>query len=255
MAARYLKGVLPVKVWKLFLAAVPLQLFFLFAHFYWSYQRPQDALLRDAFPLVYLAGTYLQWLLFAFWISLRTKKYRVPLLMHLPHFLSFLPLLRLVALASEKETVETLSLHLAWVHSVLTHSFTLVAAWLWQVRAEFENPIWKKERYLPFLAYLAASSTMLVVYAGLDFTFKAPSNALALGTIQLLLYLAVGVLILLSEKTRMRLAFVALSVFVAVNTMLLFDPSRTGFSVEVALSGVTFTQLFSLCVFLVLSRK
>lgn len=239
-----------INVWLFFAAAAPLQLLFLAAHFLFSLTRPGDALLREALPVAYLAVTYLQWLLFAFFISFHTKKYPVPLVMHLPHLLSFLPLVRHIMLAAERLPVDAASLSLAWVHSVATHCFSLVAAWLWQMRGEFVLTGELKQKLLPIALYVIAALTTIVLYAGLDFSFASSHSPLALGIIQLLLNFAVIALLLISEKRRIWFALAAALVFSAVNTALLFDQARADIGVEIALAAGSFTQIFSIYVLL-----
>lgn len=243
----------PVKLHLYLAAAVPLQLGFAVIHFAISRFLPQNALLKEALPVIYLAVTYLQWLVFSFWISLRSKKYPVPILMHLPHLLSFLPLVRHILLAADRQAIDTMSLNLAWLHSVVTHSFSLLAAWLWQVRAEFDDGKALRHRLVPIVLYILAALTTLVVYAGLDFSFARSAYPLGLGVLQLLLYLSVTLALLLREKIRHALPTVAATAFALVNAVLLFDQARADIGVEFALSAASATQLFSLYVFLVYS--
>lgn len=232
-------------------AALPLQLAFAAIHFTVAQLSPENALLREALPVVYLAATYLQWLTFSFWISLRTKKYRVPIIMHLPHLLSFLPLVRHIMLAADRQVIDATSLNLAWIHSVVTHSFSLLAAWLWQVRAEFDDGTGLRHRLLPIALYILAALTTLIVYAGLDFSFARSAFPFGLGLVQLLLYTSVTLMLLLRDKIRHLLPVVAAAAFALVNGLLLFDQARSDIGVEFALAAGSATQLFSLYVFLV----
>ncbi len=259
----------------LFIAALPLQIGALAAHLVLVYFLPKQVFLREALPLAYLGATYLQWLGFSIFISLRTKVCRVPFLMHIPHLLSFLPLLRHVMLAAERTPADTDSLTLAWVHSVATHSFSLVAAWLWQVRRQYDahgRDLLRKEA-IPLSLYSLAALTIIALYAGLDFSFAANTSPLAVGVIQLLLNIAVtGVLLYREQGTGMfpgrrshggrnvdrgalkPLAVIAAIAFSLVNAMLLFDKGRADIGVEAALAATSFTQIFSLFVFLLFSR-
>jgi hypothetical protein len=245
--------VTPVKLHFYLAAAIPLQLSFAVIHVLIARFWPQNVLLKEVLPVIYLAVTYLQWLVISFWISLRSKKYRVPILMHLPHLLSFLPLVRHILLAANRQTTDTMSLNLAWLHSVVTHSFSLPACWLWQVRADFEDGKALRERPVPIVLYILAALTTLVVYAGLDFRFAQSAYPIGLGVLQLLLYFSVTLALLLREKIRHALPAVAATAFALVNAALLFDQARADFGVELALSAASATQLFSLYVFLVYS--
>lgn len=242
----------------LFLAALPLQLGAFAAHLVILNFYPKAALLRDALPLAYLGVTYLQWLGLAIFISLKTKVCRVPFVMHLPHFLSFLPLLRHVMLAAERHPSDDMSLTLAWLHSTLTHSFSLVAAWLWQVRHQYdahEGDLLRKEA-IPLSFYGLSVLTTISLYAGLDFSFTATNSPWAVGAIQLLLNLSVTGLLLYREHGGLKpLAVVAAVIFSLVNAALLFDRGRADIGVEVALTATSFTQIFSLFVFLIFSRS
>lgn len=260
----------------LFLAALPLQIGAFAAHLVVLNFYPKAALVRDALPLAYLGATYLQWLGVAIFISLKTKVCRVPFVMHLPHFLSFLPLLRHVMLASERHPSDDMSLTLAWLHSVATHSFSLVAAWLWQVRRQYdahEGDLLRREA-IPLSFYGLSVLTTLSLYAGLDFSFAATNSPWAVGAIQLLLNLSVtGVLLYREQGPWMAhgrrghggpggdpgglkpLAVIAAVVFSLVNAALLFDRGAGDIGVEVALTATSFTQIFSLFVFLIFSRS
>ncbi|MFO1480187.1 MAG: hypothetical protein U1F40_08315 [Turneriella sp.] len=253
MDARYLKEVNTVNLYIYLAAAVPLQLGFAAIYFAVMHFSPQNVLLREALPVAYLAVTYLQWLTFSFWISLRSKKYRVPIVMHLPHLLSFMPLIRHIMLAADRQAVDATSLNLAWIHSVVTHSFSLLAAWLWQVRAEFDDGTGLRHRILPIALYILAALTTLVVYAGLDLSFARTTLPFGLGLVQLLLYTSVTLLLLLREKIRHPLPAIAAAAFAIVNAILLFDQARSDIGVEFALAAGSATQLFSLYVFLVFS--
>ncbi|MBX3722500.1 MAG: hypothetical protein KF713_11730 [Turneriella sp.] len=248
----------------LFLASMPLQIGALAGHLILTFAYPKQIFLREALPLIYLGATYLQWLAVAVFISLRTKVCRVPFLMHVPHLLSFLPLLRHVMLAAERTPADTGSLTLAWVHAVVTHSFSLVAAWLWQVRRQYDAhgaDLLRKE-IIPLSLYVLAALTTILLYAGLDFSFAANSSPLAVGIIQLLLNTAVTVVLLYREHGALKpLAVIAALFFSLVNGLLLFDRVSGGFNrdmplgVEVALAATSFTQIFSLFVFLIFSRR
>lgn len=259
---------IPIKLPFLLAAAIPLQLAFFGAHIALSRYFPEKRFQRDALPLVYLGATYLQWLLFSFFISWRTKKYRVPILMHLPHMLSFLPLIRHVmitadqssaglgaALGAERPETDSLSLMLAWVHAVASHSFSLVAAWLWQMRRAYEADLTEKRDLIPIAIYAISALTTIVIYAGLDMSFAASAAPVAVGLIQLLLNVAVTSLLLLREKSRISaLTLIPAVIFSLVNGSLLFDKARSEMGVELALAGATFTQIFTLYVFLHYSR-
>ncbi len=265
---------IPIKLPFLFAAAVPLQISFLGAHAVLVLYFPQKRFEREALPLIYLAATYVQWLLFSFFISWRTKKYRVPIVMHLPHLLSFLPLIRHVmiaadpgsginrigaahdvALGANRPETDATSLMLAWVHAVASHSFSLVAAWLWQLRRAYEADLTEKRDLIPIAIYAIMAFTTLVIYAGLDMSFAAVNAPLAVGLIQLLLNVAVTGLLLLRETSRIStLTLIPAIVFSLVNASLLFDKARAEMGVELALAGATLTQIFSLYVFLHYSR-
>jgi hypothetical protein len=118
-----------------------------------------------------------------------------------------------------------MSLNLAWLHSVVTHSFSLPACWLWQVRSDFEDGKALRERLVPIVLYILAA----------------------------LLYFSVTLALLLREKIRHALPAVAATAFALVNAALLFDQARADFGVELALSAASATQLFSLYAFLVYS--
>lgn len=261
----------------LILAAVPVQLLLLSVHLVVSYGYPHLVAWREALPVLYLAATYLQWLLFAFYISLCThRRYPVPILMHLPHLLSFLPLMRHIMLAADQgsglgiantqyEVVsaanrmagDTTSLTLAWIHAVVTHCFSLIAAWLWQVRRVHEAEATNGRReLLPIALYAIALTTSILTYAGLDLSFTHNSSPLALGIVQLLLQILVTLLLILrSGHATGRMALIAAIAFSLVNVLLLFDRSRSNIGVEIALAATSFTQIFALYVFLVFPRN
>lgn len=246
---------IPIKLPLLFAAAIPLQLAFLGAHLALSLYFPQKRFEREALPLIYLAATYAQWLLFSFFISWRTKKYRVPIIMHLPHLLSFLPLIRHVMIAADRIETEPTGLLLAWVHAVATHIFSLVAAWLWQMRRAFEEDLTEKRDLIPIAIYALMAFTTIVIYGGLDMSFAAVNVPLAVGLIQLLLNVAVTGLLLLRETSRITaLTLIPAVIFSLVNGSLLFDRARAEMGVELALAGSSFTQIFTLYVFLHFSR-
>lgn len=270
MAERYLRVVIPIRLPFLLAAAVPVQLAFLAAHLVLVFYFPQKRFQREVLPLVYLTATYLQWLLFSFWISWRTKRrYPVPLLMHLPHLLSFLPLVRHVMIAASggvgaahdvslganRAEIDATSLMLAWLHAVASHSFSLVAAWLWQMRSAFDVDRAERRDLLPIIIYGISAITTILIYAGLDLSFAANSAPLAVGLIQLLLSLSVtGLLVLRESKRITALTLIPALVFSLVNGALLFDTARAEIGVEIALAGASFTQIFTLYVFLHYSR-
>ena len=246
---------IPIKLPFLLAAAVPLQLAFLGAHIALVVYFPQRRFEREALPLAYLAATYVQWLAFSFFISWRTKIYRVPIVMHLPHLLSFLPLIRHVMIAADRTETDATSLMLAWVHGVASHSFSLVAAWLWQMRRAYEADLAEKRDLVPIAIYALMALTTIVIYAGLDMSFAAVNAPLAVGLIQLMLNVAVTGLLLLRETSRITaLTLIPAVVFSLVNGSLLFDKARSQLGVELALAGATFTQIFTLYVFLHYSR-
>lgn len=264
---------IPIKLPYLLAAAVPLQLAFLGAHIALVLYFPLKRFEREALPLVYLAATYAQWLLFSFFISWRTKKYRVPIIMHLPHLLSFLPLIRHVMIAADRgqgmglvgaphdvvlgadRETDATSLLLAWVHAVASHSFSLVAAWLWQMRRAYEADLAEKRDLIPIAIYAISAITTIVIYAGLDMSFAASAAPLAVGSIQLLLNVAVTGLLLMRETSRITaLTLIPAVIFSLVNGSLLFDKARAEMGVELALTGASFTQIFTLYVFLHYSR-
>jgi len=229
---------------RLFLAAIPIQLVFLAGHFGILHFAPKNFFLREALPLLYLAFTYIQWLGFAFFISLKTGK-RVPILLHLPHLLSFLPLLRHIMLSAARTPSDVQSLSYAWLHTVSTHIFSLIAAWLWQTK---ENK-WDLSRIelARTIFYGAAALTTVFIYAGLDFAFAESMNPVATGALQLALALAVtGFLLFRSPSVW---AIVAAIFFSLGNAVLLFDNARADIGVEVTLAATSLTQYFSLYVF------
>ncbi len=241
----------------LILAAVPLQLLLLSAHLVLTYRYPQLVAWREALPVVYLGATYLQWLVVAFYISLTTRRHPVPLLMHLPHLLSFLPLLRHIMLAADRLPTDKDSLTLAWVHAVVTHCFSLLAAWLWQLRILNETVAENRRReVLPVALYAILLITTILAYAGLDLSFSASTSPFALGSVQLLLQIVVTVLLITRIEQRSGpLALVAAAAFSIANLLLLFDRSRSNLGVEIALAATSFTQIFSLYVFLLFGRR
>lgn len=246
---------IPIKLPFLLAAAVPLQLVFLGLHIALVLYFPQKRFEREALPLIYLATTYAQWLMVSFFISWHTQKYRVPIIMHLPHLLSFLPLVRHVMIAADRLESDTTSLLLAWVHAVATHIFSLVAAWLWQMRRAYEADLTEKRDLIPIAIYALMAFTTLVIYAGLDMSFAAVNAPLAVGLIQLLLNVAVTGLLLLRETSRITaLTLIPAVIFSLVNGSLLFDRARAEMGVELALAGSSFTQIFTLYVFLHYSR-
>lgn len=247
---------IPIKLPYLFIAAVPVQFGFFALHLILAYRFPQMRFQREILPLAYLAATYLQWLAFSFFISWRTKKYRVPLLMHIPHLMSFLPLVRHVMIAADRGESDSLSLLLAWIHAVTVHCFSLVAAWLWQMRHSYEAEGSARRDLIPIAVYAILALTTIIVYAGLDFSF-APGNApFAVGSIQLLLMVAITGLLLFREGGRVSaVTLIPAVLFSLVNGLLLFDRARSDMGVELALAGASFTQVFSLYVFLHYSRS
>lgn len=265
---------IPIRLSFLLAAAVPLQLVFLGLHIALVLYFPQKRFEREALPLIYLATTYAQWLLVSFFISWRTQKYRVPIIMHLPHLLSFLPLIRHIMIAADRgqgmalvgaphdvvlgadrAETEATSLLLAWVHAVASHSFSLVAAWLWQMRRAYEADLTEKRDLIPIALYAIMAFTTFVIYAGLDMSFAASSAPLAVGLIQLLLNVALTGLLLLRETSRITaLTLIPAVIFSLTNGALLFDKARAEMGVELALTGASFTQIFTLYVFLHYSR-
>jgi hypothetical protein len=246
----------------LFWAALGPQSAFLLAHFALVLVWPKALFLREALPLIYLTATYGQWLVVAVFISWRyhavhTRDCRVPLVMHLPHLLSFLPLMRHVILAANRTPADTTSLSLAWVHAVSTHTFSVMAAWLWQVRRRFdahEVDLIRREA-IPLAFYGIAAITGVLLYAGLDFSFEKTGEPFAVGVIQLVLNLAVTAILLYREHGSLKVfAVVAAAVFSLANAALLFDKSPSDIGVEAALAATSFTQIFSLFVFLIFSR-
>jgi len=249
--------VIPIKLVYLVLAAVPLQLGFLACHFLLIFYFPVSPLVREELPLLYLAATYLQWLFVAFVISKRTKVCRVPILMHLPHLLSFLPLLRHIILAANRTPSDISSLSLAWVHSVATHSFSLVATWLWQQRKLFSASAVDllRQEFVPLALYALAALTTIVLYAGLDWSFARTPLPLAVGIIQMLLNIAVTGVLLYRDRGSLKIfAIIAAVVFSLANGLLLFDHAQGDIGVELALAATSFTQIFSLFVFMLHSK-
>lgn len=234
----------------LIFAAAPVQLALLTAHLVVSYGFPSHTALREALPVAYLAATYLQWLGFAFFISMRTG-HRVPIAMHLPHLLSFLPLIRHIMLAADRMPTDTTSLTLAWVHAIVTHIFSLVATWLWQMRiSHLPQAADRRREILPIALYAILLITTILAYAGLDFSFAAASSPFALGIVQLLLQVVVTVLLITRPEHRSgSLALFAAAAFSLANLALLFDRSRSNLGVEIALAATSFTQIFALYVF------
>jgi len=234
----------------LIIAAAPLQLAFFAAHCVVITKFSQLKALTEALPVLYLAATYLQWLGTAFFISMSTGQ-RVPLLMHLPHLLSFLPLLRHIMLAADRLPVDSASLTLAWVHAVVTHIFSLLATWLWQMRISHEMPVADRRReLLPIALYTILLITTILAYAGLDFSFEAAGSPFALGLVLLLLQVLLTILLITRLHHRPGpLALIAAAAFALVNLVLLFDRSRSNLGVEIALAATSFTQIFALYVF------
>lgn len=241
-----------------FAAAVPLQVALFCAHLAVVIYFPAQRLLLEALPVVYLALTYIQWLSVSAIISFTSKKYPVPILMHIPHLLSFLPLVRHVLLTSNRIPTDPTSLTLAWGHAVATHSFSLVAAWLWQVRGEKDadaGQLFRRD-FIPLGLYLICALTTILLYAGVDFSFAKATAPYAVGAIQLLLNLGITVVLLHREHGGLKpLATLAAVVFSLANAALLFDRTPGDIGVELALAATSFTQIFSLFVFLMFSRR
>ena len=241
----------PIKLSVLLVLALPLQLGFLAAHLVLTYKFPDQRFWREILPLAYLTATYLQWLLIAFFISWRTKKYPVPIIMHLPHLLSFLPLVRHVMVAADRQQGEATGLLLAWLHAVATHIFSLTAAWLWQLRSAYRREVDEKRDLVPIGIYAIALITTVLLYAGLDLSFAATAAPLALGIVHLLLYMAITLMLVIRDRHAWSaLSLAAAVIFSLANAALLFDRSRSDLGVELALAGASFTQVFSLYVFL-----
>lgn len=195
--------------------------------------------------------------------------------MHLPHLLSFLPLIRHIMIAADRgqgmglstaaqdltqgadrAMADATSLMLAWVHAVATHMFSLVAAWLWQMRRAYEADSAEKRDLVPIAIYVLMAITTIVIYAGLDMSFATVNAPLAVGLIQLLLNVAVTGLLLLRETSSITaLTLIPAFIFSVVNGLLLFDKARSEMGVELALAGSSFTQIFTLYVFLLFSRS
>lgn len=258
MAARYSNQVILTRPAILFVAAVPLQIAFFCVHLALVFYFPGQKFFLEALPVVYLALTYIQWLSVAGLISFTGKKYPVPLLMHLPHLMSFLPLIRHILLTSNRIPTEPTSLTLAWGHAVATHSFSLVAAWLWQVRKEKNTDAEQLLRrdFIPLSLYAICALTTILLYAGVDFSFAKATSPYAVGGIQLLLNLGITVVLLHREHGGLKpLATLAAVVFSLANAALLFDKTPGDIGVELALAATSFTQIFSLFVFLLFSRR
>lgn len=229
---------------RLAVAAIPLQIAFLAMHFIFLNLSPGNTFLRESLPLIYLGATYAQWLIVAAYLSYKYGK-PVPLLMHLPHLFSFLPLLRHVMLAAERTPSDSQSLTLAWVHTTVTHMFSLIATWLWQLRDnkwELSKP--EKARVV---FYAAAVLTTILIYAGLDFAFAESINPFAVGFVQFLLAVSVTGVLLFQAPGAMAIG--AALIFSIGNAALLFDNSRSSFSVELSLAATSLTQYFALYVF------
>ena len=227
----------PIKLSVLLVLALPLQLGFLAAHLVLTYKFPDQRFWREILPLAYLTATYLQWLLIAFFISWRTKKYPVPIIMHLPHLLSFLPLVRHVMVAADRQQGEATGLLLAWLHAVATHIFSLTAAWLWQLRSAYRREIDEKRDLVPIGIYAIALITTVLLYAGLDLSFAATAAPLALGIVQLLLYMAITLMLVIRDRHAWSaLSLAAAVIFSLANAALLFDRSRSDLGVELALA-------------------
>lgn len=260
-----------------FAAAVPLQVAFLCAHLVLVFFYPKQQFLLEALPVAYLAFTYIQWLSVAALISFAGKNYPIPILMHLPHLLSFFPLIRHILLTSNRIATDQTSLTLAWTHAVATHSFSLVAAWLWQVRRGPEDLVapgsrdtagasWRewaadagqlfRKDFIPLTLYAICALTTILLYAGGDFSFAKATTPYAVGAIQLLLNLGITVVLLHREHGGLKpLATLAAVIFSVANAALLFDKTPGDIGVELALAATSFTQIFSLFVFLMFSRR
>lgn len=249
---------IPTRPGYLFAAAVPLQILLFCSHLVLTIYFPKQQFLLEALPVIYLALTYLQWLTIAAVISLTGKRFPIPVLMHLPHLLSFLPLIRHILLTSNRMHTDTGSLTLAWAHAVATHSFSLVAAWLWQVRRQndaHELDLFRKD-FIPLALYVICALTTIMLYAGADFTFAKAPAPYATGAIQLLLNLGITVVLLHREHGGLKpLATLAAVIFSLANAALLFDKTPGDLGVELALAATSFTQVFSLFVFLMFSRR
>ncbi|HRP69780.1 MAG TPA: hypothetical protein PLY93_09650, partial [Turneriella sp.] len=146
-----------------------------------------------------------------------------------------------------------------WLHAVATHTFSLVAAWLWQMRPR-EDTRWRSvfmRHRVSILLYLLAQLTIVLIYAGLDFRFANTAMPWAVGLLQLLLNMAVTALILYNHFGKLRLLrFATALTFSIVNFVLLFDSSFNAFiSAEAALAASSFTQIFTLFVFLVYAEE
>lgn len=248
MAARYSKGV-PVKLSSLFLAALLPQLAWGFCQLLFSQLWAQNAFLREILPVIYLATTYLQWLLIAIGISLKAKHCRVPVSMHLPHFLSFLPLVRHILLAADRQGTDPVSLNYAWLHSLVTHCLTLPACWLWQMRATMREDSAVTQRLLARMVYILAALVVLAIYAGLDFQFVHTVSPLALGLLQFALFFLATLLFIMMQKRVHPLPIIAATVFAGVNCLLLCDRAGSIIRVEFALGACSMAQLFALFVF------
>lgn len=248
MAARYLKGV-PVRLRTILALAILPQLAFASCHFLLSRSAPSHALLVEILPVTYLAATYLQWLLFSAWIAWRYQ-YPVPAVMHLPHLLSFLPLLRHILLAAERKGIELSYLDLAWLHAVVTHSFSLPAAWLWQMR---RSAFAIGQRFFPVAVYSLVALLLFVLYAGLDFGFARATYPFVLAILQFLLYLGTTLVLVLPRGHRAPLPLIAATAFALTNGVLLFDQVRSVIGVELSLSASSITQLFALYAFVLYS--
>lgn len=225
------------------------QLAFGGCHFLLSRFAPSHALLVEILPVAYLAATYLQWLSLSAWIALRYQ-YSVPVVMHLPHLLSFLPLLRHILLAAERKGIELSYLDLAWLHSVVTHSFSLPAAWLWQMR---RSAIAIGQRFFPVAVFSLAALLIVVLYAGLDFGFARATYPFVLAILQFLLYLGATLALVLPQGHRAPLPIIAATVLALTNGVLLFDQVRSAIGVELSLSASSITQLFALYAFVLYS--
>ena len=161
-------------------------------------------------------------------------------------------------LTSNRIPTDPASLTLAWAHAVATHSFSLVAAWLWQVRRQedaHEQELFRKD-FVPLALYVICALTTILLYAGGDFSFAKATTPYAVGAIQLLLNIGITVVLLHREHGGLKpLAVVAAIVFSLANAALLFDKTPGDIGVELALAATSFTQIFSLFVFLMFSGR
>ncbi|MBV6494128.1 MAG: hypothetical protein LDLANPLL_02154 [Turneriella sp.] len=248
-----------IRVKFLFITAGSIQVIFLVLHLSYLPSAKASPLFIETLPIIYLAATYFTWLSVATFISFKTKIYRVPLLMHVPHLFSFLPLLRHIILAANKENVNLADLTFAYVHACVTHTFSLVAAWMWQMRdkdASRLRELWQKN-YLSFLLFVLAQLAIVLLYAGGDFGFKTTTEPWAVGFLQALLNSIVIVFFLYKDSGALRpLPLSAAILFSLTNVALLFDTStNTLLTTQAALAASGITQLFSLFVFLLFEEN